>query len=205
MLLKLCGMTREEDARYAACAGADFIGAIIVPGSRRQVSTEQAKRIFEAAAPAKGVLVVRDMKLPTLQKLIDELQPYAVQLHGSETPEYANALNGARVWKACNLKDEADMHQMIDYPSEMLIADSGGGTGRPCNWNLAARLAKIRPVFLAGGISADNLIEAIDTVNPVGIDIAGGAECEPGIKDFAKINKIADIMHHFMQREKREL
>ena len=144
------------------------------------------------------------MELPTLQKLIDELQPYAVQLHGSETLEYANALNGTRIWKACNLKDEADLHQMLDYPSEMLVADSGGGTGRPCNWNLAARLAKIRPIFLAGGINADNLKEAIGTVNPAGIDIAGGAECEPGIKDFAKIKQIVDIMHNCIQKGKKE-
>ena len=190
MMLKICGMTRLEDVRCAASAGVDFIGAIIVPGSKRQVTVEQAALLFSAAPPAKSVLVVRDMELNQLQALIDSLHPYAVQLHGSEPPEYAKALTGAHVWKACNLKDEDILQQMQDYPAEMLVADSGGGTGRVCDWTLAARLAKIRPIFLAGGITLDNIQEAIAIVKPAGIDIAGGAECAPGIKDHDKIRQL---------------
>ncbi len=190
MMLKICGMTRVEDVRCAAEAGADFIGAIIVSGSKRQVTPEQAACLFQAAPPAKGVLVVRDMELEPLLALIDELKPYAVQLHGSEPPEYAKALTGAHVWKACNLKSEDDLQQMLDYPAEMLVADSGGGTGRTCDWTLAAKLAKIRPIFLAGGITPDNIQEALAEVHPAGIDIAGGAESAPGIKDHNKIRQI---------------
>ncbi|MBR6372068.1 MAG: phosphoribosylanthranilate isomerase [Victivallales bacterium] len=190
MMLKICGMTRVEDVRCAAEAGVDFIGAIIVPGSKRQVTPEQAAVLFQAAAPAKGVLVVRDMELEPLQALIDELRPYAVQLHGGEPPEYARALTGAHVWKACNLRSENDLQQMLNYPAEILVADSGGGTGRTCDWTLAARLAKIRPVFLAGGITVDNIQEAIAAVQPAGIDIAGGAELSPGLKDHAKIKQL---------------
>jgi phosphoribosylanthranilate isomerase len=195
MMLKICGMTRVEDVRCAAEAGADFIGAIIVPGSKRQVTPEQAACLFQAAPPAKGVLVVRDMELEPLQALIDELKPYAVQLHGSEPPEYAKALTGVHVWKACNLKSEDDLQQMLDYPAEMLVADSGGGTGRICDWTLAAKLAKIRPIFLAGGITPDNIQEAIAAVHPAGIDIAGGAECAPGIKDHDKIKQLCGLAH----------
>ncbi|MBQ7178972.1 MAG: phosphoribosylanthranilate isomerase [Victivallales bacterium] len=190
MMLKICGMTRVEDVRCAAEAGADFVGAIIVPGSKREVTQEQAACLFQAAPPAKSVLVVRDMELEPLQALIDELKPYAVQLHGNEPLEYAKALTGAYVWKACNLKCEDNLQQMLDYPAEMLVADSGGGTGRTCDWTLAAKLAKIRPIFLAGGITPDNIQEAIAAVHPAGIDIAGGAESAPGIKDHNKIRQL---------------
>ena len=190
MMLKICGMTRLEDVRYAASAGVDFIGAIIVPGSKRQITPEQAATLFSAAPPAKSVLVVRDMELEQLQALVDTLHPYAVQLHGSEPPEYAKALTGAHIWKACNLKDEDSLNQILDYPAEMLVADSGGGTGRTCDWTLAAKLARHRPIFLAGGITLDNIQEAIAAVQPAGIDIAGGAECAPGIKDHDKIRQL---------------
>ena len=87
MLLKICGITWEEDAVCAMQNGADFIGAILVETSRRYVTTGQAKRIFTAAEPAKSVLVVRNMELAELQAVIDAIHPYAVQLHGHETPE----------------------------------------------------------------------------------------------------------------------
>ena len=204
MKLKICGMTRVEDVRCAAEAGVDFIGAIIVPGSKRQVTPEQAAILFQAASPAKGVLVVRNMELEPLQALIDRLHPYAVQLHGSEPPEYAKALT---VWKACNLKCEDDLLQMLNYPAEILVADSGGGTGRTCDWNLAAKLAKIRPIFLAGGITVDNIQEAIAAVQPAGIDIAGGAESAPGLKDHSKIKQLArttlENYYNFQERRSR--
>ena len=92
MLLKICGIIQEEDAVCAMQNGADFIGAILVETSRRYVTTGQAKRIFAAAEPAKSVLVVRNMELAKLQAVIDAIHPYAVQLHGHETPEYAMRL-----------------------------------------------------------------------------------------------------------------
>ena len=190
MMLKICGMTRLEDVRFAASTGVDFIGAIIVPGSRRQVTPEQAARLFSAAPPAKSVLVVRDMELNHLQALIDSLHPYAVQLHGNEPPEYAGRLTGTYVWKACNLKDEDTLRRIQDYPAEMLVADSGGGTGRACDWTLAKRLAEHRSIFLAGGITPNNIQDAITAVQPAGIDVAGGVECAPGIKDYAKIRQL---------------
>ena len=194
MLLKICGITWEEDAVCAAQNGADFIGAILVETSRRYVTTGQAKRIFAAAEPAKSVLVVRNMELAKLQAVIDAIHPYAVQLHGHETPEYAMRLKDVKIWKAFNLNALEDLQEAVDFPADIIVADSGGGTGQPCDWSRAAELARQRPVFLAGGITPENVQEAIAAVHPVGIDVAGGVESVPGIKDHEKIKKLCNII-----------
>ena len=195
MLLKFCGITREEDARFAAELGADFVGAIIVPGSKRHVTVDQARRLFEAASPAKGVLVVRDMPLDELQKIIDFIHPHAVQLHGSETANYARALHGTQIWKAFDLNRLDDLQVAVSFPADMIVADSGGGTGTTCDWSLAAELARRRPILLAGGITPDNVRAAIEAVRPAGIDLAGGVEFAPGIKDHAKMARLTQFFH----------
>ena len=194
MLLKICGITNAEDLRFAVNAGADFAGIIIVPGSRRQVSLETAKTLIQEAASAKTVLVVRNMEQAQLQEAIDELHPYAVQLHGAEPPEYASTLKGAHIWKAFSLQSENDLRQYAEYPAEMLVADSGGGTGHACNWELAAKLARTRAIFLAGGMNPSNVREAMEKVRPAGIDVAGGVEKAPGIKDHSKIQSMIEAI-----------
>ena len=195
MLLKICGITREEDASCVASAHADFIGAIIVPGSKRQVTPEQAARLFTAASTVNSVLVVRNMELDALQNILDAIHPYAVQLHGNEPPEYASRLKGTHIWKAFNLNTLEDLSLAVDYPAEMIVADSGGGTGQPCDWTRAARLAEMRPILLAGGLTPDNIQAAIDAVHPSGIDLAGGVEAAPGLKDHDKIKRVATLLH----------
>ncbi len=190
MLLKICGITREEDARCAAMCGVDFIGAIHVESSKRFVTVEQAKKIFSVAKPAKTVLVVRDMELEKLQAIIDDIHPYAVQLHGQESPEYAMSLKDVKVWKAFNLNTLNDLQEAVIFPAEFIVADSGGGTGKTCDWTRAAELAHRCPVMLAGGITSENVQEAIAAVHPVGIDVAGGVESAPGIKDHEKIHQL---------------
>ena len=190
MLLKICGITREEDARYVAMCGVDFIGVIHVESSKRFVTVEQAKNIFAVAKPAKTVLVVRDMELEKLQAIIHDIHPYAVQLHGHESPEYAMSLKDVKVWKAFNLNTLNDLQEAVVFPAEFIVADSGGGTGKPCDWSRAAELARRRPVLLAGGITPDNVCKAVAAVHPVGIDVAGGVESVPGIKDHDKIHQL---------------
>ena len=194
MLLKICGITREEDARCAALYGADFIGAIHVESSKRFVPIEQAKKIFAVVKPAKTVLVVRDMELEKLQAVIDAIHPYAVQLHGHESPEYAMSLKDVKIWKAFNLNILDNFQEVLDFPADIIVADSGGGTGKPCDWSCAAELARQRPVFLAGGITPENVQDAIAAVHPAGIDVAGGVESVPGIKDHEKIKKLCNII-----------
>jgi phosphoribosylanthranilate isomerase len=190
MLLKICGITREEDARYVAMCGVDFIGVIHVESSKRFVTVEQAKNIFAIAKPVKTILVVRDMELEKLQAIIDDIHPYAVQLHGHESVDYATRLKDVKIWKAFNVNTLNNLQDVLDYPADMIVADSGGGTGKTCDWTRAAELAHRCPVMLAGGITSENVQEAIAAVHPVGIDVAGGVESAPGIKDHEKIHQL---------------
>ncbi len=191
MLLKICGITQPEDMSAAEQAGADYVGMILVPGTPRFVPRERIP-VLMAAARCKKVFVMRDMPLDELNKLIAECRPDAVQLHGSESADYARSVTGTNVWKAFNLNSEAVLAEAETFPCAVVVADSGGGTGRPCRWDLAARLASVRPVFLGGGITPDNVRDAIAQVHPAGIDVSSGVESAPGVKDRLLIQKLAE-------------
>ena len=194
MLLKLCGITRAEDMAAAEDAGADYTGIILVPGTPRFVARDRIAALM-AANRCKKVFVVRDMPLDELNALIVEFHPDIVQLHGSESPDYARGVRGATVWKAFNLNSEKALAEAEAFPCEMIVADSGGGTGRVCRWDLAAELALTRRIFLAGGITPDNVREAVEQVRPAGIDVSGGVESAPGIKDRFLIQKLIERIH----------
>ena len=194
MILKLCGITRAEDMAAAARAGADYAGMVLVPGTPRFVPRGRIAELM-AAAPCKKVFVVRDMPLDELNALIAEFRPDAVQLHGHETPEYAKSVTGAEVWKAFNLNSEAVLAEAEAFPCAMTVADSGGGTGHPCRWDLAEKLARKRPVMLAGGITPENVREAVAQVRPAGIDVSSGVESAPGIKDSQLIQTLVERIH----------
>ena len=191
MLLKLCGITRPEDMAAAERAGAEYVGMILVPGTPRFVPRERIP-VLMAATRCKKVFVVRDMPLPELNALIAEFRPDAVQLHGNESADYAQSVTGTEVWKAFNLNSETVRSEAETFPCATVVADSGGGTGRPCRWDLAARLASARPILLGGGITPDNVREAIAQVRPAGIDVSSGVESAPGIKDHTLIQKLAE-------------
>ena len=191
MLLKICGITRPEDMAAAEQAGADYVGMILVPGTPRFVPRERIP-VLMAAARCKKVFVVRDMPLDELNDMVAEFRPDAVQLHGNESADYARSITGTEVWKAFNLNSEAALAEAEAFPCAMVVADSGGGTGRPCRWDLAARLASVRPVLLGGGITPDNVREAIAQVRPAGIDVSSGVESAPGVKDRNLIQKLAE-------------
>lgn len=191
MRLKICGLTRAEDMAAAEQAGAEYAGMILVPGTPRFVSRERIP-VLMAAARCKKVFVVRNMPLDELNALVAEFRPDAVQLHGDESADYARAVTGAEVWKAFNLNSEAALAEAEAFPCAVVVADSGGGTGRPCRWDLAVRLAARRTVFLGGGITPDNVQEAIKQVRPAGIDVSSGVESAPGVKDRNLIQKLAE-------------
>ena len=194
MILKLCGITRTEDMAAAARAGADYAGMVLVPGTPRYVPRGRIAGLM-AAAPCRKVFVVRDMPLAELKSLIAEFGPDAVQLHGNETPDYARSLTGTEVWKAFHLKSEDVLAEAEAFPCAMVVADSGGGSGRVCRWDLAEKLARKRPVMLAGGITPENVREAVAQVRPAGIDVSSGVESAPGIKDSQLIQTLVERIH----------
>ncbi|MBP5586678.1 MAG: phosphoribosylanthranilate isomerase [Lentisphaeria bacterium] len=191
MLLKICGITRTEDMAAAELAGAEYTGMILVPGTPRFVPRERIPDLM-AATRSKKVFVVRDMPLDELNVLVAEFRPDAVQLHGAESADYARNVGGAEVWKAFNLNSEAALAEAEAFPCALVVADSGGGAGRPCRWDLAARLASVRPTLLGGGITPDNVRDAIEQVHPAGIDVSSGVESAPGIKDHLLIRKLSE-------------
>lgn len=194
MLLKLCGITRAEDMAVAEQAGADYAGMVLVPGTPRFVPHDRIA-VLMAANRCGKVFVVRDMPLDELNALIAEFSPDVVQLHGAESPDYARGVRGAKVWKACNLNSETALAEAEAFPCETIVADSGGGTGRVCRWDLAAKLARVRRIFLAGGITPENVRDAVGQVHPAGIDVSGGVESAPGIKDRFLIQKLTERIH----------
>ena len=194
MILKLCGITRAEDMAAAARAGADYAGMVLVPGTPRFVPRGRIAGLM-AAAPCKKVFVVRDLPLDELNALIAEFHPDVVQLHGGESPDYAESVTGTEVWKAFNLNSEAVLAEAETFPCAMIVADSGGGTGRVCRWDLAEKLARKRPIMLAGGITPENVREAVAQVRPAGIDVSGGVESAPGVKDSQLIQTLVERIH----------
>lgn len=193
-LLKICGLTRVCDVAAAAAAGADFIGVVIAAGSPRRVATPAAVRALFDAAPdgVTTVLVSAGLPHPELQRWIDATAPDAVQLHGSEPAEYAARLYGVRVWKAFPVLTAADVAAAVEFPCETVVADGArGGSGVCCDWTLAAELCRRRRVLLAGGLTPDNVSEALRVTGAAGIDVSGGVESAPGIKSEIQIKKLA--------------
>ena len=194
MLLKLCGITRAEDMAVAEEFGADYTGMVLVPGTSRFVPRDRIAALM-AANRCKKVFVVRDMPLSELNALVAEFRPDVVQLHGGESAEYARNVRGAIVWKAFDLNSETALAEAEAFPCETIVADSGGGTGRVCRWDLAAKLAGTRRIFLAGGITPENVRDAVEQMHPAGIDVSGGVESAPGIKDRFLIQKLTERIH----------
>ncbi|ASK33999.1 phosphoribosylanthranilate isomerase [Alloalcanivorax mobilis] len=198
--IKICGITRPEDAVRAARAGADAIGLVFYPPSPRYVTLRQATAVLAALPPfvtTVGLFV--DADPATLQAHLNALPLDMLQLHGNETPEYGAALT--RPWiKALRMRDGADpAAEALRYRAagaRGLLVDSyvpgvPGGTGERFDWRRLPRDAAL-PLVLAGGLDASNVAEAVRTVRPWAVDVSGGVEQlavdgrrRGGIKDSA--------------------
>ena len=189
---KICGLTRAEDVAAATLAGASYLGFIMVPGTPRCITVEQARKLFAVSSLPK-VLVVGDLSIAEVQRFIDELRPDYIQLHRNEPPEFARALHGTRIWRAFTLKTMADVEEAAIYPADAIVADTGqGGSGQVGNWELARRLALRKPVILAGGITAKNVRAGFKATGAFAVDCSSGVEVAPGIKDLGKLMDFAN-------------
>ena len=214
--VKVCGITTVEDARLVAEAGADYIGVIVgIDVSPRQITIEQARPICEQSPlPVVNLFFNRDVE--QIREAVAVLKPHAVQLLGQETPALVRALTQTipcQIWKSVHLppvdEGEADITTLLDTVNSLVdagihaalldtvvsAAEEGarwGGTGRVNNWTAASRLVEVIPVptFLAGGINPDNVREAIETVQPYGIDLCSGVEMSKGRKDPEKLRRL---------------
>ncbi len=191
-LVKFCGMTRQQDVLQAAKLGVDYLGFVLVPGSRRCLTLDQLKTLLQTVPKkVKTVLVVADLGSTEIQRLITDFQPDVIQLHGNESPDLANEIRGSEVWKAVHLRNEQDLLQAAAFPAARLVVDAGqGGSGQLCDWALAEKLARTRNILLAGGITPENVTEALRQTKAAGIDTASGIENAPGKKDQEKMQQI---------------
>ena len=181
--VKICGLTRREDAELAAALGAEYVGFVLFPGSRRFVPPERLPELVRGLPPHVGkVGVFVDAARDEILRAAELGGLDVVQLHGHESAEFARSLGFPRIWKAAYDRD---------FPAERLVCDApAGGSGSFGDHGKAAELAKIRCVMLAGGSTPANAVELIDRVKPAGIDLAGGVESAPGVKDETKLRQL---------------
>lgn len=203
MEVKICGMTREQDVRTAADAGADFVGLILAP-SKRQITIARAAELAQVAAPAQPVLLFMNQPLDEVATAVEQTQIEWVQLHGDESPQYIRALRdrfpAVRLIKAWSVTDLGDADRMGQFLTglaqesaaveRILIDVPKGGThpGYPCLAGVAqAATAAGAIVWAAGGLTPDNLAAAVPAGIYHGVDVASGVESAPGEKDAAAV------------------
>jgi phosphoribosylanthranilate isomerase len=206
MRVKICGITNREDAHAAVKAGADALGFILYEKSKRFIAIEDAIRIVETLPPfVRAVAVtVNAMKEFTNLGWRKQLKTFGVaQLHGEESPVHVRAVEKylpvIKVF-AADLARTITPGQyevaafMLDTPS-----NERGGTGQAFDWNLAVEFKKriTKPLVLSGGLNPENVVKAIETVQPYAVDVSSGVEASPGRKDHAKLRDFIQICKSF--------
>jgi phosphoribosylanthranilate isomerase len=193
VIVKICGITNAADALVAAEAGADAIGFVFCPSSPRCVSLETAGKVNRELPPSVmrvGVFV--DAPEDLVWSAIRECRLNLLQFHGKEPPEDCVKF-GVMSMKAFRVKDAASLEGVTEYPTDAWLLDAyapdrAGGTGATFNWELAREAQRHgRPIFLAGGLTPENVTDAIRKVQPFGVDVSSGVEASPGRKDHAKV------------------
>jgi phosphoribosylanthranilate isomerase len=194
--IKICGITNQEDAEAAVHEGADALGFVLYSHSPRYVEPAVAKRIIGRLPPfvlPVGVFVNQD--LDTVRHLFDDCGFALAQLHGDESPGFCESLNRP-VLRAIRLRDRSSFLALAEFKGRAgvrgFVVDAFsntayGGTGHTTDWSLAGEVAKAAPILLAGGLTPENVQEAIRRVQPYGVDVSSGVEESPGRKDPDKI------------------
>jgi phosphoribosylanthranilate isomerase len=197
VLVKVCGITNLDDALAAAEAGADALGFNFYQRSPRYVKPETARPIvdrLQADYPnllSVGVFV--NESLEAIRKIAAAAGVSALQLHGNETPEYCKALQGHHLIKVFSASNKFAPQTVLDYDVQAIMLDAVdkeafGGTGKLSNWAVARETRELVPkLFLAGGLSADNVADAIHQVNPFAVDACSRLESAPGRKDQSRV------------------
>ncbi|MFB0526672.1 MAG: phosphoribosylanthranilate isomerase [bacterium] len=202
--IKICGITNEKDALWAVNLGADYIGFNFYKDSPRKISPKLAGQIIGRLPPFTqpvGLFVNAEMK--AIKRIAEKCRLNLVQLHGEETPEYCRELQTQsarlKIIKAFRMRGKENLGDIERYNVDYYLLDSyvpgiEGGTGEIFNWDLAVEAKQFnKPVFLAGGLTPDNVVQAIEKVNPYGVDVASGVERTPRRKDY-------DLMREFINR-----
>jgi phosphoribosylanthranilate isomerase len=190
--VKVCGMTSLKDALVAVEEGADAVGFIFYKKSPRSVTMKTVREIVLELPPfvdTVGVFV--DETAEQINKIADYCNLDIIQLHGDESPTFCKKIR-RRVIKAFRIKDMQSVKKLSGFLVCGFLLDTfsenlHGGTGKVFDWNLVLPAKKFGPVIMAGGLTPNNVQQAIRQVRPYGVDVCSGVESEPGIKDHKKI------------------
>ncbi len=191
--IKVCGITRVDDARRLVDLGADAMGLNFVPGSPRSIDLTRAMKILTAVEGRITTIgVLMDASLDELLALTKELPLDALQLHGQEPPELFEALPLPGI-KTVAIRELSSLREADAHPAAELLLDtasiSGGGSGERFDWSLLAAHRPRKPFWLAGGLTPENVALAVKQTAPRGVDVASGVEQAPGIKDPSKLTR----------------
>lgn len=196
--IKFCGLKRPEEVWWAEELKADFIGFNLYPKSARSVSSAELEKLAGEVKTAKKVLVFVNSGLEEVARAVEKSGADMVQLHGNETPYFCTrvrSMTGRPVIKAFRIATEKDLKPLEKYldSTDYFLLDartesSYGGTGRSFPWDLALKAQKTgKPIFLAGGLTCENIVEACRQVRPFAVDVASGVEEKAGVKNRKKM------------------
>lgn len=205
--VKICGLRQVEDIQATVHAGADAIGLVFYPPSPRAVTAEQAKILSQYIPPyVQLVGLFVNAQLSEIQAILQHVPLDVLQFHGDETPEQCQAIAqtlGRRWYKALQVKDDVDMEELLKQIDAYRQAGAGailldayhpnlkGGTGHTFDWTKFPK--SDIPLILAGGLTPENVADAIQLTQPYAVDVSGGVEQSKGVKDSEKI-------HQFVQQ-----
>jgi phosphoribosylanthranilate isomerase len=198
--VKICGIRTLEEAETAIAAGADALGFNFWPRSVRYVEPSVVQEFIGKLSPlvsTVGVFVNEDAD--RIVDIASNLGLHAVQLHGDEAPDFCERLTNIKTIKALRVGQDFDLSVINRFRVNMILLDSNvdgsyGGTGQRFDWRIALEAKQLSPIILAGGLTLENVGEAIKQVQPDAIDVCSGVEAEPGRKDFNKIQKFMNIV-----------
>lgn len=206
MKAKICGITNEEDATWAVNLGAHFIGLNFHSESPRKVSVDLAARIAKKVPPFVPLVGVFVNQTPAeIVKIAQKVGLGGIQLHGDQTPDDCRAIAGqleSFVMRAFRIGGEADLEPLAAFKEvckyfllDARVEGQPGGTGQTFPWDLAARAKSFGvPIFLAGGLTPENVEAAVEAAQPFAVDVASGVEKSPKRKDYDKMKKFLEVV-----------
>ena len=208
--IKMCGITRPEDARFAVESGADAIGLVFYPKSKRYVSPAQAQALLRDIPPfVASVGLFVDAEAKEVEATLAQVPLSLLQFHGDESSSFCASfslpyMKAFRVGKDADLLEQVKTHAAAEYILlDAFDSKAPGGTGKTFDWNLAKQVNSLPRVrcILAGGLDDSNVSTAISEVDPYGVDVSSGVEKTPGIKDPLLIKKFIEGVRSVSSRD----